>query len=508
MRQKDERPQRLSIRGMSMGVIGGGIAGCTAALGLADRGASVTLFERSDKLLDKSSDATPCRLGVGFHYMDLATAIANLEASIRLIRHLKESTGNSFQVQKEIDSQHTSVNRVHYVISNETLVNVPRVLEIFEQLRGRYAQMVDDDPENEVLGPVSDFYEVIRDPRSFQGVVDLSRTNIIIKTCETLFDWPIFKPYLIGRIYSHPNIRVVTGAEVSAMSREPGFKTVLKVNNQLSSPFDFVVNAAWSNVDALNRTVGYSSGRQTVNRVKCMAVVQLPERLKDHSFLVGYGPFCSLSSRADGLGYLTYEPVTNISQHEASSGFDLGKDTFPKEEERRLGNEIIKGASHYFPALADAKLQGLKVGIVRTDGGAVDIYQQGQHFNRCFKGVYPVSLGLIVNEARKHTYWLENMLTTLRIVDAQICLKVMMGFLSQRLSDLMSDQLHQRTMKTWGDHYFPHVFVDEEAFSYLKDPRKSIEDISLFCHRKNLTVQELKVKHADAESRPLFLAKL
>ncbi|HSW69735.1 MAG TPA: FAD-dependent oxidoreductase [Gammaproteobacteria bacterium] len=65
---------------------GGGIAGVSAALKLANKGHKVKLIEKLPDLLGGSSNNTPARLGLGFHYIDHNTAIKYLLSSIKVLR--------------------------------------------------------------------------------------------------------------------------------------------------------------------------------------------------------------------------------------------------------------------------------------------------------------------------------------------------------------------------------------------------------------------------------------
>jgi hypothetical protein len=61
-------------------VIGGGVAGCAAALELADRGYRVTLLEKNT-IGSGASSTNPGRMGHGFHYVDVKTAVMYLHNS-------------------------------------------------------------------------------------------------------------------------------------------------------------------------------------------------------------------------------------------------------------------------------------------------------------------------------------------------------------------------------------------------------------------------------------------
>jgi glycine/D-amino acid oxidase-like deaminating enzyme len=53
---------------MHVGVLGGGLQGCCAALALADRAANVTLFDKNDALLSRAAVANEGKIHLGYMY--------------------------------------------------------------------------------------------------------------------------------------------------------------------------------------------------------------------------------------------------------------------------------------------------------------------------------------------------------------------------------------------------------------------------------------------------------
>ena len=53
---------------MRVGVLGGGLQGCCAALALAARGIDVTLFDRNDRLLSRAAVANEGKIHLGYMY--------------------------------------------------------------------------------------------------------------------------------------------------------------------------------------------------------------------------------------------------------------------------------------------------------------------------------------------------------------------------------------------------------------------------------------------------------
>jgi monoamine oxidase len=53
---------------MRVGVLGGGLQGCCAALALAERGTQVTLFDKNDLLLSRAAVANEGKIHLGYMY--------------------------------------------------------------------------------------------------------------------------------------------------------------------------------------------------------------------------------------------------------------------------------------------------------------------------------------------------------------------------------------------------------------------------------------------------------
>lgn len=496
--------QKTELNKISLGIIGGGIAGCTTALLAADEGMFVELFESTHGVLNESSDATPCRLGLGFHYMDLDTAILNLESSIQLVRYLKLKANDTFQVKFNPIEKDNLVNsgRIFYVIHNNSLVNKEEVLEIFNALKSHYIKLIVDDKKNEVFGKSENFFKEV-DKREFSNVIDVSTVQTVIETCETLFDWPRFKNYLIDRLHAHPKIKIHLDTEIISIKRGHNLTMKIETGKNLHSElFDIIINSSWRNVDHLNGSMGYFNEKQTINRLKCMAIINSPPELLNTSMLIGYGDFCSLSSRPDGKGYLTYEPITNIEQFlslKEKKKLDNYLTNLSENKKNELGEKIIQEASRYIiGGLEKNQLCGLRIGVVRTDKGKIDIKSKGQHFTRTFKGVDPITVGVIVNEARKHTYWCTNAHRVLELIKTQQELKhfifLILSSIIKSASEKKISNFFPKLISDVIAFYLLNSFTDEKSLTYLKDnwEKEAKNYVTLFS-KKHSVNEEIKI---------------
>ncbi|MDQ8040043.1 MAG: NAD(P)-binding protein, partial [Rickettsiella sp.] len=62
---------------LQIAIIGGGVGGCMAGLELAKQfpDVKIIIFDKNNKLLQGTSNCTPGRMGLGFHYVHEKSAI-------------------------------------------------------------------------------------------------------------------------------------------------------------------------------------------------------------------------------------------------------------------------------------------------------------------------------------------------------------------------------------------------------------------------------------------------
>lgn len=380
-------------------IIGGGIAGCSAAVKLADEGYKVILLESRSSLLAGSSDDTPCRLGLGFHYPDLKTAIRYLQDTINFVRTYKDVVPDLRVGIDNIKDQLLSpLCRGRYFITQNSLFEEEEIFAVYRKLKEEYARLVSLDPANAVFGPPEKFYTRLA-VSAYADVVNLDEVYLAIETAEQTLNWPAFKAYLINRISQHPNIDVRYNAEVTKIVPDDHQLNKFSVHyknatnlNSLPSTADAVlddeiaaveanitINSAWNNIDAINKESGIPVDLNSrTHRVKVIIEVQLPESLKNaNSMFFCFGPHCSLTNVDNGKGWLTYEPVTNIhSSNELLLPSELERlvqGLATPEEKEDYGKKILAGAEQYIPLLKDAKSLNAKFGVVITPGSNADI---------------------------------------------------------------------------------------------------------------------------------------
>ncbi len=131
--------------GAHIGVIGGGVAGSTTALHLAQQGYKVTLIEQGDSLVS-------------------GPPICHLHAGGNLYREISDN--QCFELLKDsIDTlklfPHT-INRRPTVLATPLQDTQPptQLLSRLKQVQHYYQQLIDQDPSNKVLGEPADYYKL------------------------------------------------------------------------------------------------------------------------------------------------------------------------------------------------------------------------------------------------------------------------------------------------------------------------------------------------------------
>jgi hypothetical protein len=408
-------------------VIGGGIGGCITALKLAENNLAVTIIEKNLNLLSGTSDNTPGRLGLGFHYLaDIETAKKYLSSTINFI---KEYSG--FMLGETLpDSDYLKKGR--YFVTKDSMIPADKVIKHAKLLQNFYADLVKKDIKNQLFGKPEEFFRILNEE---QYVNDINSSKVVfaIETQEHLVDWPKFKKFLLGKIYSNKNITVLNGFNVSHAEYN-NFNDLYKIYTQsnfvnITIESSYVINCCWENIENINKIMGFNTEQEIVsNRLKILAEVALPNALKyKNSMFFCVGPHCMFSNLGNGIGRITFAPLTNVASNISNLLDTRHKnwiEKFANSAERQIdGENIIKGISNYIPAMKDAKLLRVLCGVVKNKG-LVDIYDANSDFHkRSYSGVTERAIGWIDNACIKLFYCEDNSQEVLNIISKHVRLR-------------------------------------------------------------------------------------
>src|SRR3990167_4952092 len=309
-------------------IIGGGLAGVSAALEAASKGFKVLLIEKCSELLpDSCTSNNQCfKLHLGPHYaLDLQTAERCLLNSIAFARKYSEFI--------ELRSPQ---GRGRYYIMEHSMVKPESAMAIVRHLQLLYTNLVLHDPSNEVLGSPEDFVKELHSSNDQHfanaiSCIDLNNNSVInrvmlrLETAECQVNFTKLRQYLRQEIANHPNITLLNNTKITSLrclSNRLGYQVIgvsVDADGQ-QQPFivdcQMLVNCSWENIEYLANTLNSDAHidcDETINRLKVSIKVKLPSILQDFptiSFAIG--PYCTMTNLGDGTVILTCERLTNV----------------------------------------------------------------------------------------------------------------------------------------------------------------------------------------------------
>jgi hypothetical protein len=279
-------------------------------------------------------------------------------------------------------------------------------------------------------------------------------------------DWAYFREDFLKKLKQHPRVKIILNATVTKPEYLDNGDYKLNYTQSLSSESDketfcispYVVNCTWQNSESLDVQLGFvpEDNLNRVNRLKVIATVELPPELQTmHSAFFLTGAHCMVTNKFDTTADMSYAEVTNVVNFRGltidSTWADLLegkydnvdidivmpdikrylagerlKVPFPEELKAYLkmpkeqwnpkemldlyyGCRIRNGVAKYVPKMAQAKVQAVKFGIVKTRGDNVDINDPKSDIHkRDYSGVTARRVGWITNECMKLLYSVEN----------------------------------------------------------------------------------------------------
>jgi glycine/D-amino acid oxidase-like deaminating enzyme len=370
---------------MRVAVLGGGMQGSCCALALAARGASVTIFDRNDRLLSRAAIANEGKIHLGYMYANdpsLSTARMMIRGALSfgpfLARHLGTDVGSisvsqpaSYVVHRDSQRGAAAVgsylDAVHRIILEASCDNTASYF-------GR-----------DLSQPPRRWSEAERAAAFDPGIaVDAFDSAEVAVNPVWLAD------ALRERVHSDPAIETRLEHEVLAVedAQDPVVDTK-GPSGTARAGFDHVVNALWEGRLAIDATLGFGPKRPWLHRLKYGVSFRLPvgaRRPPSATFVSG--PFGEVVTYADGLIYLTWYPVclAGLSSEMTPPAWP----TYPGEPQRtRLLTGTIESMSGFVSALRGVDAADLTDVTVRGGAivawGATDIYDISSELHRRYE---------------------------------------------------------------------------------------------------------------------------
>ena len=370
---------------MRVGVLGGGLQGCCAALALAERSAKVTLFDKNDALLSRAAVANEGKIHLGYMYAGdptLSTAKTMMAGALAFAPFFDRYLGQpaqSFSVSDPAtyvvhrDSQQSAEEIFAYLRTTHALIN--------EAAEGRSRAYFGKDLRAELRPWSAAEREAEFDPAT--ALAAFSTPEIAIN--------PLTLARTVGEcIAAHPLIEVRCNRTIVGAEEERDGICVLSEGQDglCRDRFDHVVNALWDGRLGLNEALGYRASRPWLHRLKYGVSFRLPEVRPPPSVTFVLGPFGEVVTYGDGFIYLTWYP--ECLQAACTDVTPPDWATFPPEPLRsRILTGTFRALSAIVPSLRDLDAERLPEACVKggviVAWGKTDIYDRASELHRRYE---------------------------------------------------------------------------------------------------------------------------
>lgn len=371
---------------MRVGVLGGGLQGCCAALALAERGLDVTLFDRNDDLLTRAAVANEGKIHLGYMYAGdptLATAKTMMKGAVAfgpfLERHLGKPAASLALSSPAVYVVHRHGQRDVDAISGYMRAVHALVMQAADGRRGAYFGR---DLPCELRSWSNSERHSEFDPEIALAVLD---------TPEVAIDPVPLAASLRECISAQPRIEIRTQRIVlSAREADDGIEIETDgPDGRSRDTFDQAINALWDGRFAIDATAGLPADRPWLHRLKYGVTFRLPNDAPTlPTATIVLGPFGEVVSYGGGLIYLTWYPACLQAVSKDMTPPDWA--TYPSEPLRsQIIRETLTALAAIVPTLRDLDADNLpeltvKGGVIVV-WGATDIYDPASELHRRYE---------------------------------------------------------------------------------------------------------------------------
>ncbi len=442
-------------------IIGGGEAGCQAAIALSKikdlQGFSlyqITLVEKNSQLLQGTSSITPGRLGQGYYYAHLDTASNYLKQTIAFMQKYPNCI-----VGKHLERSHP-IRHGRYVVMKTSIPEPCQVFDVYMQIQKTYEELVIKNPNNKIWGELNDFLKLVyisndqtwfkaednlqilqnqNDNEEIAKSINLENVAFIVETAEELLDLKLYRQQVLDELSLCPSITILKDLEVIKLHHDGGQNFTINCINNKNQLIDLKTNIPvicnWERSENLIRTLSTLSRSQekVTNRLKSIITIKLPKNMiNSHSYFFCMGPYAMFANLGNGFGKITYAQATNMQKIDAFEEMPREMLNFlnhkiSNDQKQEIAKNILEGAKKFIPAFSEVILDDVvdvDFGIVKTRGSEseIDINNPlGKIGQRDYGWVrkHEVDHGkafVIENNAMKIVYSLSNALETVGMI--------------------------------------------------------------------------------------------
>ncbi len=289
-----------------IGVVGGGIFGCTAAIELSKRGHEVTLYEQHSDILSEASSINQYRVHRGYHYPRSITTASSCKKS-----HLDFING----FRQAIISKSPGIEYYYAIAKNNSLTSPSQYIEFLERLGLEY--------------------EIVN---------NIPNTSLTVKVQEKIIN-PIKLKEIIKKRLKGSNVNVQLGIQAS---------------HQDLSNYDACVIATYSKLNDWHDNI-----QQFQFELCEKPIMRLPKKYQNKSIVIMDGPFMCIDPYANSDNHVMGNVVHAIHSKNIGkspfipAGFKklLNKGIIKNPDITNV-SKFIESAMHFFPDIEKAEHVG------------------------------------------------------------------------------------------------------------------------------------------------------
>ena len=330
------------VAGRRVGVLGGGIMGCSLALFLARSGAHVSLFDEAAEPFTGASRWNEGKIHLGYLYAgdpSLDTARKLIDGGL-VFRDLVEEL-----LEQDISPAVSPRDEI-YLAHRSSIVDADSMSGYFNAVSG----LIRSHPSADRY--FSDLAHAGSVGLTAAELRNVSRSDAIVAGFR-LPERSILTSWIADRyvaaIKAEPSIELLPNVRIEAVAGSAG-KWRVSARPAMADSFDVIVNCLWHGREAVDRASGFGAdASQTSYRYRASAFLRCREACQLPSVVLAVGPFGDIKNYNDRDLYLSWYSEGLLEDRiDGPSAISLDA----KAKDRILAGTVNR-LSAYFPELAD-----------------------------------------------------------------------------------------------------------------------------------------------------------
>lgn len=336
-----------------IGIIGGGIQGCTIAMALARRGIACDVIEQSPLLMDRASRWNEGKLHLGFVYgrdQSMETARAMIAGSCAFHPFFKSIFGPS------IDSViHSSP--FDYVVHKDSMVSAGDMFDYLvrcEQIFTNHSEALGYWPAQSAPRVKEIDHTVHYNPARVDGVFQTPELSINPhRLADLISDYVLECPLITTQL----------GDQLDHIEHtNDGAYDLTFAQSNVVRRYDIVVNASWESRLKFDHQLGITPPYKWLHRYKMACQIRGANLIDAPSSTIVLGAFGDLVNFGNGSYYISWYPdgkideSSEITPHEAES-------TLTDRDRQILMKRMVANLGDVISSMADLDLSNAQTQV-------------------------------------------------------------------------------------------------------------------------------------------------